>query len=44
MKSRNYWREFKDDCPVIARIPIIGTLAFGVWARAYFETKERLSK
>lgn len=35
----NLWQSFKDECPVISRIPVFRSWAFGVWVRAYFNVK-----
>lgn len=40
MRGRmNLWQTFKADCPIASRIPIFRHWAFGIYARAYVETK-----
>lgn len=35
----NLWQKFQHDCPILSRIPGFRYWAFGIYARAYMETR-----
>lgn len=37
--TSNLWETFREECPILSRIPLLGMWSFGVFVKAYFEQK-----